>query len=152
MIKCHISRLMGERKLKIADVEVIETEKTALNNNILSNDKIAFISPEYTDDEAKEIGKKLGLKAVKLGLAETNVPGSCGMINSNGAIFNPNLSDKEIARLEKALGFEIGMGTINRGSSFIGSGLIANSNGFIVGKLSSGYEIGRVDESLGFLD
>ena len=56
-----------------------------------------------------------------------------------------------IKKLEKMLGFEIGLGTINLGNPFVSSGIIANSFGFAVGEASSGFEISRVDESLGFL-
>jgi len=79
------------------------------------------------------------------------VPGSVGKINNQGGIFSPNLTEDDIKAVEKLLGFEIGLGTINLGNPFISSGVMANSFGFAVGTASSGFEITRVDESLGFL-
>ena len=129
---------------------VIPTEKTALNNNILCNDEIAFVSKDYTKEEVKQIKEALGVKIIQTDLAGTNLPGSCGILTSKGAIINPLASDAEVKKIEKELGYEIGLGTSNLGNNFVSSGLIANSNGFIVGTLTSGHEIMRIDESLRF--
>jgi len=138
------------KKLKLP-IHTIKTELTALNNNILCNDKTAFVSEEYSAGEVKQIEKALGVKAIKIDIAKLNLPGSCGILSNKGGIFNPNTSDAEIQKIEKQLGFEIGLGSVNMGNPFVGSGVIANSKGFIVGSQSSGYEIARIDESLGFL-
>jgi len=133
-------------------ISVIETEHTAFGNNILVNDKIAIISNVYDKETAKQIAQALEVKDfVQMDLANTKVPGSVGKITNKGAIFSPNLSEAEIRKLEKLLGFEIGLGTINLGNPFVSSGVIANSHGFAAGEASSGFEISRVDESLGFL-
>jgi translation initiation factor 6 len=139
------------KKLPIK-VHIMKTQHTALTNNILCNDKIAFVSKEYSEEEVKEIGKALGVKVIQAEVAGTPLPGSCGTLTNKGAIFNQDADDAEIKKIEKALGQEVGLGTINMGNGFIGSGVIANSNGFLAGKLTSGFEIVRVDESLGFLD
>ena len=54
------------KKLKgIAKVTKFKTNKTALGNNILCNDKNAIISEEYTDAEKKFIEKNLLVKSIK---------------------------------------------------------------------------------------
>lgn len=154
-----VPEVIFERELKelreslkgIAEVKTVKTEHTALANNILNNDKVAFVSPEFSKQEVGDIEKTLKVKVVQTSLAGLEVPGSAGVLTSKGAIINPNLSDAEIKKVEKLVNFEIGLGTINMGSPIVSSGLIANKNGFVVGSLSSGYEISRVDESLGFL-
>jgi translation initiation factor 6 len=128
----------------------ISTEKTALNNNILCNDEVAFVSKDYTKDEVKQIKEALGVKVIQTDIAGTNLPGSCGMLTNKGAIINPLASDAEVKKIEKEIGSEIGLGTSNLGNNFVSAGLIANSNGFIVGKLTSGHEIMRIDEALRF--
>jgi len=132
-------------------VKTLKTDKTALANNILCNDNLGIVSTQFSKDEVTQIEAALGIKTIQLNLAEMDTPGSAGVLTSRGAVFSPNLSDEEIAKVEKLLGFEIGLGSINMGSPIVHSGVVANSNGFIVGALSSGYEIGRVEESLGFL-
>lgn len=154
-----VPAVIFERELKelkvalkgLAEVKILNTEHTALNNNILNNDKVAILSPEFSKQEVRDIEKALKVKVLQTSLADLEVPGSAGVISNKGAIFNPNLKDKEIKQIEKLLNFEIGLGTVNMGSPIVSSGLIANSNGFIIGDLTSGYEISRVDESLGFL-
>jgi len=142
-----------EKDLKKIGVKlaVLKTEKTALGNNISTNDTISFVSTEYTKDELKQIEKALGTKAIQMNFAESELCGSTSMLTNKGGIFTPDLDDGEIKKIEKAVGFEIGLGTVNMGSPMLSSGIIANSNGFIVGRLSSGFEIGRIDESLKFL-
>lgn len=132
-------------------VEFIKTDNTALGNNILCNDKVAFVSSNFTEAEVKKISDVFGVKTLQVAFAETTTPGAFGVLTNKAGVFSQSLSDEEIARIEKEVGFEVGLGTINMGSPIIHAGVVANSNGFIVGDLSSGFEIGRVDESLGFL-
>ena len=134
------------------EVKTIKTDNTALANNIICNDKVGIVSTNFSKAEVKEIEKALKIKVKQFDLAEMDTPGSAGVLTSKGAMFSPNLDDKEIAKVEKILGFEIGLGSVNMGSPIVHSGLVANSKGFIIGGLSSGYEIGRAEESLGFLD
>ena len=138
------------KKLKVK-VEIIRTTHTALGNNILVNDKIGLISSVYPKGQAAKIKKIFGVKASQLKIRGLAVLGSIGVITNRGGIFNSNLKDADIEKIEKLLGFEIGLGTVNMGNPFVSSGVISNSHGFIVGGQSSGYEVARVDESLGFL-
>ena len=132
-------------------VKLVKVENTALANNVLCNGKVGILSSQFPEDVCKEIVNALGIKAVQANLAGTETPGSVGVLTSRGAIFSPNLNTEEIKKVEKIVGFEIGLGSVNMGAPMVGSGIVANSNGFLVGSLSSGYEIGRVEESLGFL-
>jgi len=138
-------------KLKV-EVKTFKTNHTALANNIVCNNKVGIVSKQFSKREVKEIENTFKIKTIQLDLAEMNTPGSAGVINNKNGVFSPDLSDKEIAKVEKLLGFEIGLGSVNMGSPIVHSGLVANSFGFIVGDLCSGYEIGRIEESLGFLD
>jgi len=147
----ELKKLKAALKKLNVRVEIIRTNHTALGNNILVNDKIGLISPAYSKAQAAKIKKIFGVKSIQLKLAGIAVTGSIGVITKKGGIFNPNLTDRDIKKIESLLGFEVGLGTVNMGNPFVSSGIIANSKGFIVGAHSSGYEIARVDESLGFL-
>lgn len=140
------------KKVKEAKVKVIETKNTALRNNILCNDSIAILSEEFSKKEKSQIKKELNVKKI-ISMKSFNpaVPGSSGILTNQGGIVNPATDEKEIKKLEKETNLEIGRGTVNMGSPFLGAGIIANSNGFLVGSISSGIEMGRIDESLGFL-
>jgi translation initiation factor 6 len=133
-------------------VITIKTEHTAFGNNISMNDKVAIVSDAYSKKSFETLKEALhGLKVEQHSLAKTTVPGSIGKITNIGAIFSTNLSETEINSVEKLLGFEIGIGTVNLGNPFVASGIIANSFGFAIGSMSSGFEMGRVDESLRLL-
>jgi translation initiation factor 6 len=129
---------LAELKKLPIKLKVIKTQKTAMNNNILCNDEIAFVSKEYTKEEVKELKEALKVKIVQTDVAGTTLPGSCGILTEKGAIFNPNTEVTEIEKIEKELGYEIGLGTTNLGNAFVSAGLIANSNGYIAGGLTSG--------------
>jgi translation initiation factor 6 len=134
------------------EVKLLKTENTALANNILCNDKKGFFSLRFTKATCEKVANLLGIKAIRIDLADTETPGSVGVLINDGAIFSLNLSDDDVTKVEKFLGFEIGLGSINMGSPMVGSGVVANSKGFLVGSMASGFEIARVEESLGFLN
>ena len=145
----NIKQIMEKINIKVI---TIKTEHTAFGNNISMNDKVAIVSDAYSKKSFETLKEALhGLKVEQHSLAKTTVPGSIGKITNIGAIFSTNLSETEINSVEKLLGFEIGIGTVNLGNPFVASGIIANSFGFAIGSMSSGFEMGRVDESLRLL-
>lgn len=148
----ELKKLKSALKKIGVDVKTIKTKHTALGNNLLINDNAGIISPVFTKSQAAKIKKIFSsVKFEQFKIAGLLIPGSVGKITNKGGIFSTNLADKDINKVEKLLGFEIGLGTVNMGNPFVSTGIIANSKGFIVGSHSSGYEIGRIDESLGFL-
>jgi len=150
--KSEIEKIRKELSKLDVKVGVIKTEHTALGNNIILNDTAGIISPVYNKSQLKKIKEAFpNVKFEQFKIAGLSIPGSVGVVTNKGGIFNPNIKDKDIKKIEKLFGFEIGLGTVNMGNPFVSSGLIANSFGFVVGEYSSGYEIARIDESLGFL-
>ena len=145
----ELKKLRKELAKLNVKVEILETNHSAFGNNLIVNDKAGFISNAYSEDEIEKI-KKVFPK-VKFEILDLSIPGSIGKVTNKGGIFEPNLPDTIIKKIEKSLGFEVGLGTVNMGNPFISSGIIANSFGFVMGANSSGFEVTRVDESLGFL-
>ena len=43
------------------------------------------------------------------------------------------------------------IGTVNYGTSFLGSGVVANSKGALIGNATTGIETNRVEWALGYL-
>jgi len=139
---------VSELKLNIC---LLHTSHSALGNLILMNDKKAIVSRKLPDVNVKQLGKFAKVKVLKTNLGKTSVPGSLGVVNNKGGLFSTMLSKQELEKVERFFGFEVGIGSVNMGSPFISSGLVANSYGFVIGDRSSGFEIARADESLGFL-
>jgi len=145
---------LKEKTKGLAEVKVVKTTFNALGNNVLVNDKVAIFNEEIPASVVKEFAKLLGIKKIKSGLQNIFplLPGTAGVLTNRGGVFPNDLPDSEVSKIEKLLGFEIGLGTASMGGKMLGSGVVANSNGFIVSPTSSGFEIGRIEESLGFLN
>jgi len=151
-----LPKIVTEGELKeIAKLDlnfgVIEdTIYTALGNLILCNDKGAIVSPllEKFIDIIEDV---LEVKCEISTVANLNIVGSCGKANNKGCLLHRDATEDELKVIEKTLGVEVDIGTVNFGSPFVASGIITNSNGIIIGGETTGPEVARVVEALGFL-
>ncbi len=135
---------------KDSRVEVLNLKTTALGNVILTNDNSALIYPEFSDAEAKQIKEALEVDEVKKGrIAHVSVVGSVGVITDKGGIVHIDATDDEIKELSKLFKTNIDIGTVNFGSAFVRSGLVANNKGILVGSSTTGPEILRIQKALG---
>ncbi|AWR97711.1 translation initiation factor IF-6 [Acidianus sulfidivorans JP7] len=135
---------------KDVKVKVLNLNTTALGNVILCNDNSALIYPEFSDYEMKEIKEALEIDNIKKGrIAHVSVVGSVGVITNKGGIVHIDATDDEINELSKFFKVKIDIGTVNFGSAFIRSGLIANYKGALVGSSTTGPEILRIQKALG---
>jgi translation initiation factor 6 len=130
---------------------VIRTKLTAFGNNILCNDKGCLASPAYSAETKKRIREALNVPLKPGKIADLDTVGACAALNSKGCVIHRDASQKEISFVEKLLGIECTTGSVNMGSPYIRSGVLANSNGFIVGDASGGPEVNNLDQGLGFL-
>jgi translation initiation factor 6 len=129
-------------------VEVLETDLNALKNNILANDKIAIINPNFSRAEERRIADVLGVETVRLGIAGFHTVGANNILTNKGFVLNNRASDEEKDKIEGILGVKVEQSTANTGSVNIGLCVVANSNGMIAGEATTGYELARIAESL----
>jgi translation initiation factor 6 len=122
----------------------------AIGNMILMNDNGAVISPVIRKFE-KDIKKFFGIKTAVSTIAGLNLVGSLGIATNKGCLVHPHITEKEAEIIESALDVKVDVGTVNFGSMFPGSGVVANSSGFVASRQTSGPELGRITETLGFL-
>jgi len=149
-----VSDKLDEKEIEFlkekTNVLVISTRYTAIGNLMLCNDKGCIIS-----DEIEKFSKKISefLKVpVKTGKIDgTNLVGSLGVCTNKGCLVNRNISGSEKKKLEDVLKVPVDVGTVNFGSVWVGSGILANSNGFIAGNDTSGPELGNAAEAFGFV-
>ncbi len=139
-------------KKKIEDtgipVKVISDNETALGNLILANDQGAVIS-ERLEDQKEEIEEALEVDVTVAKIAGISNPGVCGIANSHGALIHRDASEEEAEAVKDALETEeIDIGTINMGSPYISSGILANNEGILIGRDTTGPEVGRIDRTL----
>ncbi len=127
--------------------EKLEVRETALGNLILANDKGAAISSKLLKAKA-EIEAFLGVKAEAATVAGSDLVGSLGVCNNRGVLLHPDVSNEEAERLEAILDVDADITTVNTGSPYVGSGVVANGKGAVVGMRSTIHEIVRIDEAL----
>jgi translation initiation factor 6 len=123
---------------------------TALGNNMVVGNGAIFVNSEL-EPEAIEFLSQYGV-VDKIEVADTDVVGSCVALNKKGGVVHPGAEDEELDVLEEKLGVPLTKATVNMGSNYVKSGIVANSNGFIVGNSSTGPEVANIDEALGFLE
>lgn len=132
-------------------VKTIDTQHTVLGNLIICNDKAAMISP-LLEMHKDEISDALKVPVCISQLMDLSIIGSLCISTNKGFLVNIHTEKEDFELIQKNLKVEGDIGTVNFGSSFIRSGIIANSNGYLIGNQTTGPEITRIDESLGFLE
>ncbi len=130
------------------DFLVLESRENALGNLVLANDNGAIIS-EKLSDYREEIEDALGVRTEVGEVAGLPGPGVCAAGNNNGALLHREATEEEAENIQDVLGVEhVDIGTINMGSPYIGSGLVADDENVLVGEDTTGPEIGRIDRTL----
>ena len=132
---------------KNINYKVLETNFTALGNLILCNDTGAIISKELSDQK-EIIEEVLDVKVKVSSIGGLDIPGSCGIANSNGVLLHRNATDEEIEKVEETLGVEAGTGSVNFGSPYVGTGILANNESLLLGDKCTGPETVRIQDSL----
>jgi translation initiation factor 6 len=140
------------REMKKLDlkVSVLNSKSTALGNVILCNDKGAIVYPEMEKDSIKTIKEVLEVEELSSAtIADVITVGSVAVVTNKGALVHVDASDKDIKVLSNLLKVKVEVGTVNFGSPFIKSGVLANDKGIIVGTSTTGPEIVRIQRALG---
>jgi len=130
------------------DYEVIDSNFTALGNNIVCNDNGAIVNPEMEKKAIDQISNALGVKVQEGTIEKLNNVGSLSLCSNLGCIVSKDAQNSETERISEVLGVSVSQGTINLGSNYLHSGVVFNSKGFLVGSVSGGVEITDVDDAL----
>ncbi|MDE1767738.1 MAG: translation initiation factor IF-6 [Candidatus Micrarchaeota archaeon] len=128
-------------------VHVMRTDLTALRNNILANDKIAFVNPEFGSKEIATIKDILDVEVIKRQIGEFGTVGANNIITNRGIVLNNSASEQDIEMAKKHME-NVSQSTANLGSSSIGLCLVANSKGMVIGTETTGFELVRLTEGL----
>lgn len=119
----------------------------ALGNNILCNDHICIVNPEFkATDELEQI---LKVPVVKMSLGKLPLVGTFGVMNNKGILVHPQMNENEIREISEMVKLDAIASTINKGRNEIGSGIIANDFIVIVGRRSTNIELKVASKVLG---
>jgi len=129
-------------------VEVLDIKPTALGNIILTNSYGALVYPEVTNVEFNKIKEALGIDNIEKGtIANIITVGSVGVVTDKAGLLHIDATEEELQKLSNLFKVKLDTGTVNFGSAFIRSGLVANRNGVLVGASTTGPEILRIQRA-----
>jgi len=110
------------------DVVVQRTHErlSALGNCIACNDYVALVHPDIDQETEEIISDVLGVEVFRQSIAGNVLVGSYCRFTNKGGIVHPASSLADLEELSSLLQIPLAAGTVNRGSDFISSGLVAN--------------------------
>ncbi|KAG0442696.1 Eukaryotic translation initiation factor 6 [Dictyocoela muelleri] len=130
----------------------INERLNALGNVLVCNDKVGLVHPEVANESIEQISDCLKIEVIKEGIGNELLVGTFSVVNNAGLLVHPNITKDEMERLESIFGVRVMIGTVNRGSSVIGGGLVVNDWIGYTGHRTTSTEISIIDTAFGFTD
>ena len=130
------------------NVDRLKSKFTAIGNLISANDKGAIVSNLFRGEAEQNIKDVLGVPLQTFSIGGYVQVGSMIVATNAGAIVHPIANDSEISRISEILQVEAEPATVNGGSPFLSSGIIANFSSVIVGNLTTGPELIMISRAL----
>lgn len=129
----------------------LDHKENALGNLMLCND-IGCVIASSLLKYAKTLEDVLGVEVIEAGsIMRVETVGSLGYATNEGFIVSAYAEEDEYKTIKDVLKIDGDIGTVNYGSPFVASGIIANSKGALIGNNSTPIEISRVAESLNLI-
>lgn len=126
---------------------VLDEKYVALGNLLALNDTKAVVSPLVSEETEKQL-KDAGLDVLRRKIGGHEITGACIVLTNKGFVTSPYVSMEEVKELEKELNLKGEATSVNMGSPYVSSGIVANSHGVLVGLETTGIEISKIDQSL----
>lgn len=123
------------------NVDILDTKYTAIGNLICVNDKGGIMSPLIPSEYVKKVEDVLGIEVIRKKVAGYYQSGAMAKANSHGGIIHPETEEEDVKAISQVLGVELEPATINGGSPFVSSGILANNRSMVVGSLTNGPEL-----------
>ena len=130
------------------NIEVLGSTLNAVGNNMILNDRVAIVNPEYSRKDMATIGDVLGVEVIGSSIGSFKTVGANDILTNKGLVINNHASDEEKEKLDKETGFDSVRSTANMGSLGVGIAVVANSNGALIGDTTTGYEFSRIVDGL----
>jgi len=130
-------------QLKSINMPVYQApEFFAFGNVVLVNDHGGIISPIVPSSIRKKISDTLNVPIEPKTIANSDLVGSLAYVNNYGGLFSPLSNEDEIAEIKAVLKLKtVGIGSVNKGSEFIASGIFGNTKGMFIGRETTGIEL-----------
>lgn len=113
----------------------------ALGNVIVCNDYGCLVHPDIEDENLKVIEDVLGVPVFRHMIGAEPLVGTFAVLTNQGMLTCPNITLVEMKELSEILKVQVIAGTVNSGSSVVGSGIVANDYVCITGTRCTSVEI-----------
>ena len=123
------------------NVDILDTKHNALGNLICVNDKGGIMSSLIPNEFVKKVEDVLGIEVIRRRIAGYHQTGAMAVANSHGGIIHPSTEEDDIKSISEVLRVDLEPATINGGSPFVASGILANNRSLVVGNLTNGPEL-----------
>jgi len=123
------------------NVDILDTKHTAIGNLLCVNDKGGIMSPLIPSEYVKKVEDVLGIEVIRKKVAGYYQSGAMAKANSHGGIIHPETEEEDVRTISQVLGVDLEPATINGGSPFVSSGILANNKSMVVGSLTNGPEL-----------
>ncbi|MFX1285386.1 MAG: translation initiation factor IF-6 [Promethearchaeota archaeon] len=132
-----------KNEMKSAGLPIYQSsEFFAFGNVVLANDYGGLISPIIPPTIRKEISDTLNIPLEARQIANSDLVGSLAFVTNNGGLFTPLANEEEISEIKEILHLQqVGVGSVNKGSEFVASGIVGNTKGILIGRETTGIEI-----------
>ncbi len=138
---CLENEISHLKKTTGLNVDILDTKHTAIGNLICANDKGAVVSPLISNEHVKKIQDVLGVEVIRKRVAGYHQAGAMTVATNRGGIIHPSTEEEDIRIISQVLGVELEPSTINGGSPFLASGILANNKSLVVGTFTNGPEL-----------
>ena len=138
---CLEEELSHLKKSTGLNVDILETKHNAIGNLICVNDKGGIMSPMIPNEFVKKVEDVLGIEVLQKRIAGYHQAGAMVVATSNGGIIHPDTEEDDIKKFSEILGVELEPATINGGTPYLASGILANNKSLVVGTLTNGPEL-----------
>ncbi|KAL8927967.1 MAG: hypothetical protein Q9208_002042 [Pyrenodesmia sp. 3 TL-2023] len=107
-------------------IQRIEERLSALGNVIAANDHVALVHPDIERETEEIVADTLGVEVFRQTIADNVLVGSYMALSNRGGIVHPKTSIQDQDELSSLLQVPLVAGSVNRGSSVVGAGMVVN--------------------------
>lgn len=126
-------------------IQRIEERLSALGNVIVANDHIALIHPDLERETEEIIADVLGVEVFRQTVADNVLVGSYMALSNQGGLVHPKTSISDQDELSSLLQVPLVAGSVNRGSSVVGGGMVVNDWMAVTGLDTTATELSVVE-------
>lgn len=126
-------------------IQRIEERLSALGNVVCTNDHVALVHPDIERETEEIIADVLGVEVFRQTIADNVLVGSYMSLSNQGGVVHPKTSIQDQDELSSLLQVPLVAGSVNRGSSVVGAGMVVNDWMAVTGLDTTATELSVVE-------